>query len=91
MKKYFVKGIEHEPLEYGDVIGVDLVKESDDKTKTIKRHVEVPFTPDTEDMLLALEVIEEKEVEEDKETDHIRIYLSGTAPTAIRRRTGCRA
>lgn len=69
MKKYFVKGIEDEPLEYGDVVGVDLVKESDDKTKTITRHVEVPFTPDTEDMLLDLEVIEEKEVEEDKETE----------------------
>lgn len=69
MKKYFVKGIEDEPLEYGDVVGVDLVKESDDKTKTIKRHVEVPFTPDTEDMLLDLEIIEEKEVEEDKEAE----------------------
>ena len=69
MKKYFVKGIEDEPLEYGDVVGVDLIKESDDKTKTIKRHVEVPFTPDTEDMLLDLEIIEEKEVEEDKETE----------------------
>ena len=67
MKKYFVKGIEDEPLEYGDVVGVDLVKESDDKTKTITRHVEVPFTPDTKDMLLDLEIIEEKEVEEDKE------------------------
>lgn len=69
MKKYFVKGIEDEPLEYGDVVGVDLVKESDDKTKTIKRHVEVPFTPNTEDMLLDLEIIEEKEVEEDKEAE----------------------
>lgn len=69
MKKYFVKGIEDEPLEYGDVVGVDLVKESDDKTKTITRHVEVPFTPNTKDMLLDLEFIEEKEVEEDKETD----------------------
>lgn len=69
MKKYFVKGIEDEPLEYGDVVGVDLIKESDDKTKTIKRHVEVPFTPNTKDMLLDLEIIEEKEVEEDKETD----------------------
>ena len=67
MKKYFVKGIEDEQLEYGDVVGVDLVKESDDKTKTITRHVEVPFTPDTKDMLLDLEIIEEKEVEEDKE------------------------
>lgn len=69
MKKYFVKGIEDEPLEYGDVVGVDLIKKSDDKTKTIKRHVEVPFTPDTEDMLLDLEIIEEKEVEEDKEAE----------------------
>ena len=69
MKKYFVKDIEDEPLEYGDVVGVDLVKESDDKTKTITRHVEVPFTPDTEDMFLDLEIIEEKEVEEDKETE----------------------
>lgn len=67
MKKYFVKGIEDESLEYGDVVGVDLVKESDDKTKTITKHVEVPFTPDTEDMLLGLGVIEEKEFEEDKE------------------------
>ena len=69
MKKYFVKGIEDEPLEYGDVVGVDLVKESDDKIKTIKRHVEVPFTPNTKDMLLDLEFIEEKEVEEDKEAE----------------------
>lgn len=69
MKKYFVKGIEDEPLEYGDVVGVDLIKESDDKTKTIKRHVEVPFTPNTEDILLNLEFIEEKEVEEDKEAE----------------------
>lgn len=66
MKKYFVKGIENEPLEYGDVVGVDLIKESDDKTKTITKHVEVPFTPGTEDMLLDLEAIEEKEVEEEK-------------------------
>lgn len=66
MKQYFVKGIEDEPLEYGDVVGVDLVKESDDKTKTITRHVEVPFTSDTLDMLLDLEVIEEKEAEENE-------------------------
>lgn len=69
MKKYFVKGIEDEPLEYGDVVGVNLVKESDDKTKTITRHVEVPFTLDTGDMLLDLEVIEEKEIKEDKEAE----------------------
>lgn len=72
MKKYFVKGIEDEPLEYGDVVGVDLVKESDDKTKTITKHVEVPFTPDTEDMLLDLEAIEEKEVEEPSVEDVVK-------------------
>lgn len=58
MKKYFVKGID-EPVEFGDAIGFDIVKEVDGKSET--KHVQVTFTPEIVPLLLEEGVIEEKE------------------------------
>lgn len=65
MKKYFMKGVD-EPLEFGDKIGFDIIKEVDDKSVT--KNVEVNFIPEIVPFLLELGVIEEKEVEKEKNT-----------------------
>lgn len=61
MKKYFVEGID-EPLEFGDTIGLDIIKEKDGKS--VKKNIEIPFTPELLPLLLEEGVIVEKDVEE---------------------------
>lgn len=58
MKKYYLKG-ENEPLLFGDKIGFNITKEEDGKS--IERHIETVFTPDSIDILKDLDVIEERE------------------------------
>lgn len=71
MKKYFLKGVD-EPLEFGDKIGFDVVKESEDG-KSVTKHIETTFIPEIIPMLLDLDAIEEKEdtidFTDDKEED----------------------
>lgn len=62
MKQYFMEGID-EPLEFGDILGFDIVKEGDDG-KSITKHVECKLTEDTLPFLLDLDVISEKEVKD---------------------------
>lgn len=63
MKKYFMKGVD-EPLEFGDTLGFDLEKNGEDG-KSIKRHIDCTFIPEIVELLLAEDIIEEKEVEEE--------------------------
>lgn len=64
MKKYFVEGID-EPLEFGDTIGLDIVKEKDGKS--VKKNIEISFTPELLPLLLEEGVIVEKDVEDEPE------------------------
>lgn len=63
MKKYFLKGVD-EPLDFGDTLEFDLIKEGE-KNKKITKHVTCTFIPEVVSLLLEEEVIEEKEVEDD--------------------------
>lgn len=64
MKKYFLKGVD-EPLEFGDDLSFDFVKEGNEG-QSITKHVNCKFIPELVDLLLEEDVIEEKEVEEKK-------------------------
>lgn len=64
MKKYFIKGSD-EPLEWGDVLNLTVVTHKNGRA--VQKDFECKLTPDLIPMLLAEEIIEEKEVKEKKQ------------------------
>lgn len=71
MKKFFMAGTDDE-VQFGDMIEVDFTK--DTETGVVHHHMEVKFIPELVDILLESEVIEEKEVKEEKEKDLLKLY-----------------
>lgn len=59
MKMYFLKGVD-EPLEFGDTLEFDIVKNGDDN-QTVTKHIKCQFQPAIIPLLLEEEVITEKE------------------------------
>ena len=64
MKKYFVAGTEEE-IQFGDTVGITLVKEEDNGRVTVEK--EMVFTPDNLDWMLKMDFVEEDE-EDDENT-----------------------
>lgn len=62
MKKYFVKETD-ESVEFGDVLSVTFVKKTEDGKVTIEKEME--FNEDTLDLLIEMDIVEERDTEED--------------------------
>lgn len=68
MKKYFLKN-DNSPVEFGDNIELDLVKEDKDGKKQMK-HIQCKFLPELLPLLLEGDILEEKEVNTPEEEDN---------------------
>lgn len=69
MKKYFIKETDEE-LEFGDIVELDLFKET--SSKSVNHTVEVKFTEDIANLLVDAGIVEERE---DEDTPHRISFL----------------
>lgn len=67
MKKFFLKN-DNSPVEFGDNIELDLIKEDKDGKKQMK-HIKCKFLPELLPLLLEGDIITEKEVDDPEEDE----------------------